>query len=132
MEGSHARLEKHLPPYLSSIYLPTYLSALWLLQLVGYTLPSSYYSSFYTLLQNAILQIEHKHIVTITFLFHMFFTLSYDVNLASHLEVQCTPDLVTSYLVTNPDLVTILQKTVFLLHKNILFSDNLVFSDPSI
>ena len=46
--------------------------------------------------------------------------------------VQCTPDLVTSYLVTNPDLVTILQKTVFLLHKNILFSDNLVFSDPSI
>ena len=47
-------------------------------------------------------------------------------------NVQCTPDLVTSYLVTNPDLVTILQKTVFLLHKNILFSDNLVFSDPSI
>ena len=47
-------------------------------------------------------------------------------------EIQCTPDLVTSYLVTNPDLVTILQKTVFLLHKNILFSDNLVFSDPSI
>ena len=27
--------------------------------------------------------------------------------------IQCTPDLVTSYLVTNPDLVTILQKTVF-------------------
>ena len=47
-------------------------------------------------------------------------------------DIQCTPDLVTSYLVTNPDLVTILQKTVFLLHKNILFSDNLVFSDPSI
>ena len=47
-------------------------------------------------------------------------------------KLQCTPDLVTSYLVTNPDLVTILQKTVFLLHKNILFSDNLVFSDPSI
>ena len=46
--------------------------------------------------------------------------------------VQCNPDLVTSYLVTNPDLVTILQKTVFLVHKNILFSDNLVFSDPSI
>ena len=47
-------------------------------------------------------------------------------------KVQCTPDLVTSYLVTNPDLVTILQKTIFLVHKNISFSDNLVFSAPSI
>ena len=47
-------------------------------------------------------------------------------------EIQCNPDLVTSYLVTNPDLVTILKKTIFLVHKNILFSDNLVFSDPSI
>ena len=46
--------------------------------------------------------------------------------------VQCNPDLVTSYLVTNPDLVTILQKTIFLVHKNILFSDNLVFSAPLI
>ena len=45
---------------------------------------------------------------------------------------QCNPDLVTSYLVTNPDLVTILQKTIFLVHKNISFSDNLVFSAPSI
>ena len=27
--------------------------------------------------------------------------------------VQCNPDLVTSYLVTNPDLVTVLQKTIF-------------------
>ena len=33
------------------------------------------------------------------------------------LIVQCTPDLVTSYLVTNPDLVTILQKIIFLVHK---------------
>ena len=64
MEGSHARLEKHLPPYLSSIYLPLALVAA-AARLP--TLPSSYYSSFYTLLQNAILQIEHKHIVTITF-----------------------------------------------------------------
>ena len=47
-------------------------------------------------------------------------------------SVQCNPDLVTSYLVTKPDLVTILQKTIFLLHKNISFSDNLVFSAPSI
>ena len=31
--------------------------------------------------------------------------------------VQCNLDLVTSYLVTNPDLVTILQKTIFLVHK---------------
>ena len=46
--------------------------------------------------------------------------------------VQCNPDLVTSYLVTNLDLVTILQKTIFLVHKNISFSDNLVFSTPSI
>ena len=46
--------------------------------------------------------------------------------------LQCNPDLVTSYLVTNPDLVTILQKTIFLVHKNISFSDNLVFSAPSI
>ena len=46
--------------------------------------------------------------------------------------IQCNPDLVTSYLVTNPDLVTILQKTIFLVHKNISFSDNLVFSAPSI
>ena len=53
-------------------------------------------------------------------------------SLLPSLTVQCNPDLVTSYLVTNPDLVTILQKTVFLVHKNILFSDNLVFSDPSI
>ena len=43
-------------------------------------------------------------------------------------SIQCNPDLVTSYLVTNPDLVTILQKTIFLVHKNISFSDNLVFS----
>ena len=42
--------------------------------------------------------------------------------------VQCNPDLVTPYLVTNLDLVTILQKTIFLVHKNISFSDNLVFS----
>ena len=40
------------------------------------------------------------------------------------LYVQCNPDLVTSYLVTNLDLVTILQKTNFLVHKNISFSDN--------
>ena len=53
-------------------------------------------------------------------------------NSLNDLEVQCNPDLVTSYLVTNPDLVTILQKTIFLLHKNISFSDNLVFSAPSI
>ena len=42
--------------------------------------------------------------------------------------VQCNLDLVTSYLVTNPDLVTVLQETIFLVHKNISFSDNLVFS----
>ena len=47
-------------------------------------------------------------------------------------KVQCNLDLVTSYLMTNPDLVTILQKTIFLVHKNISFSDNLVFSAPSI
>ena len=58
--------------------------------------------------------------------------LTYTSEVVNVLLVQCNPDLVTSYLVTNPDLVTILQKTVFLLHKNILFSDNLVFSDPSI
>ena len=68
-----------LPTYL--VYLPTYLSLVAAAASLP-TLPSSYYSSFYTLLQNAILQIEHKHIVTITFLFHMFFTVSYDVNLA--------------------------------------------------
>ena len=39
------------------------------------------------------------------------------------IEIQCNFDLVT-----NPDLVTILQKTIFLVHKNISFSDNLVFS----
>ena len=43
-------------------------------------------------------------------------------------RVQCNPDIVTSYLVTNPNLVTILQKTIFLVHKSISFSDNLVFS----
>ena len=48
------------------------------------------------------------------------------------MTIQCTLDLVTTYLVTNLDLVTILQKTIFLVHKNISFSDNLVFSDPSI
>ena len=47
-------------------------------------------------------------------------------------SVQCNPDLVTPYLVKNPNLVTILQKTIFLDHKNISFSDNLVFSAPSI
>ena len=46
--------------------------------------------------------------------------------------IQCNPDLVTSYLVTNPDLVTILQKTIFLVHKDTSFSDNLVFFAPSI
>ena len=46
--------------------------------------------------------------------------------------IQCNPDLVTPYLVTNLDLVTILQKTIFLVHKNISFSDNLVFSATSI
>ena len=46
--------------------------------------------------------------------------------------VQCNPDLVTSNLVTNLDLVTILEKTIFLVHKNISFSDNLVFLAPSI
>ena len=56
----------------------------------------------------------------------------FSVEISEFYEVQCNPDLVTSYLVTNPDLVTILQKTVFLVHKNILFSDNLEFSDPSI
>ena len=90
MEGSHARLEKHLPPYyLSSIstYLPT--SLWWLLQLAYLTLPSSYYSSFYTLLQNAILQIEHIFSYNHIFVPHVF-TVSYDVNLASqcsHLEL---------------------------------------------
>ena len=49
-------------------------------------------------------------------------------NMDKGLTVQCNPDLVTPYLVTNPDLVTILQKTVFLVHTNISFSDNLVFS----
>ena len=48
------------------------------------------------------------------------------------LFIQCNPDLVTPNLVTNPDLVTILQKNIFLVHKNISFSDNLVFSAPSI
>ena len=32
-------------------------------------------------------------------------------------QLQCNLDLVTPYLVTNPDLVTILQKTIFLAHK---------------
>ena len=59
--------------------------------------------------------------------------LSYqNVEIKRGMTVQCTLDLVTSYLVTNLDLVTILQKTIFLVHKNISFSDNLVFSDPSI
>ena len=39
----------------------------------------------------------------------------------SRLHIQC-----------NPDLVTILQKTIFLVHKNISFSDNLVFSATSL
>jgi hypothetical protein len=47
-------------------------------------------------------------------------------------QVQCNLDLVTPYSVTNRDLVTILQKTIFLVHKNISFSDNLVFSATSI
>ena len=55
-----------------------------------------------------------------------------DATFIREMRVQCNPDLVTSYLVTNPDLVTILQKTIFLVHKNISFSDNLVFSAPSI
>ena len=38
-------------------------------------------------------------------------------------EIQCNLDLVTPYLVTNPDLVTILQMTIFLVHNNISFSD---------
>ena len=33
--------------------------------------------------------------------------------------VQCNLDLVTLYLVTNRDLVTILQKTIFLVHKHL-------------
>ena len=40
----------------------------------------------------------------------------------SIMKLRCIPDLVTSYLVTNLDLVTI-----FLVHKNISFSDNLAF-----
>ena len=47
-------------------------------------------------------------------------------------SVQCNLDLVTPYLVTNLDLVTILQKTIFFVLKNISFSDNLVFSATSI
>ena len=47
-------------------------------------------------------------------------------------ELQCNPDLVTSYLVTNPDLVTTLQKTIYLVHKNISLSDNFLFSAPLI
>ena len=43
----------------------------------------------------------------------------YFVFLPIPIYVQCNPNLVTSYLVTNPDLVTILQKTFFLVHKNI-------------
>ena len=31
----------------------------------------------------------------------------------SKIFIQCSLDLVTSYLVTNPDLVTVLQKTIF-------------------
>ena len=45
--------------------------------------------------------------------------------------IQCNLDLVTPYLLTNRDLVTILQKTI-LVHKNFSFSDNLVFSATSI
>ena len=41
-------------------------------------------------------------------------------------------DLVTPNLVTNRDLVTNLQKTIFSVHKNISFSDNWVFSVTSI
>ena len=45
-------------------------------------------------------------------------------------EIQCNPDLVTSYLVTNPDLVTILQKTIFLVHLvTIWYFLHLQFSD---
>ena len=40
----------------------------------------------------------------------------------SIMKLRCIPDLVTSYFVTNLDLVTI-----FLVHKNISFNDNLVF-----
>ena len=48
------------------------------------------------------------------------------------IELQLQYSAILSYLVTNLDLVTILLKTVFSVHKNILFSDNLVFSSPSI
>ena len=44
--------------------------------------------------------------------------------------VQCNLDLVTFYLVTSCDLVTILQRPFFnLLHKNLRFSDIMRFSD---
>ena len=33
-----------------------------------------------------------------------------DILTLNEFKIQCTPDLVTSYLVTNPDLVTILQR----------------------
>ena len=48
------------------------------------------------------------------------------------LKLQCNLNLVTPYLMTNLNLVTILQKTIFLRHENIWFSNNLVFSATSI
>ena len=54
---------------------------------------------------------------------------SYLVN-KLEIEVQCNLDLVTPYLVTTCDLVTILQRPFFnLLHKNLRFSDIMRFSD---
>ena len=48
------------------------------------------------------------------------------------MQIQCNLDLVTPNLVTNRDLVTILQKNIFLVHKNITCRDNWVFSATSI
>ena len=58
-----------LPTYL--VYLPTYLSLVAAAASLP-TLPSSYYSSFYTLLQNAILQIEHIFSYNHNFVPHVF------------------------------------------------------------
>ena len=63
--------------------------------------------------------------------FNPFFFIHCKIEMCKN-EIQCNLDLVTPNLVTNCDLVTILQKTIFSVHKNITFSDNWVSSDTLI
>ena len=46
-----------------------------------------------------------------------FLAVEFETTLYNSVYIQCNPDLTTSYFVTNPDLVTILQKTIFLVQK---------------